>query len=242
MKLFQYWNDAMPPDDVAGWIEDIRRDNPEFEHILLNETSGARFIAERYGPRELAAFRACVQPAMQADFLRLCLMDAEGGLYLDADLQSRAPVGGMIADAPDALLPVCNDIFCNGVMLFRRPGNLFIRACLAVAADNIAARRFSNVLIATGPGLFNAVRCIVDPGIRPHVEALVSFSNWGEAGWDELVVRAEQMVQPSAALAADMAAISLIDSAATMRWLGIAPAAYKSTERHWLNWTGATYR
>ncbi len=242
MKLFQYWNDAAPPDDVAGWIEDIRRDNPEFEHVLLDEASGARFIAEHYGPRELAAFRACVLPAMQADLLRLCLMDAEGGLYLDADHQSREPVASMIADAPDALMPIWTCIFVNGVLMFRRPGNRFIRACLTVAVDNIAARRFSNVLIATGPGLFNAVRCVIDPTARPGVEALVRRSDWEGWGWDELMARAEQLVQPSPALAADMAAITLIDSGATMRWLGIAPPAYKSTARHWLNWTGEVYR
>jgi hypothetical protein len=242
LKLFQYWNDATPPDDVAAWIEDIRRDNPDFEHVLLDETSGARFVAQHYGPREVAAFRACVQPAMQADLLRLCLMDAEGGLYIDADHQSHEPLAGMIVDAPHALLPIWNNVFATGIMMFRRPGNRFVRACLEVAVDNIAARRFPNVLIATGPGLFNAVRCVIDPSVRPGVETLVGLSDWGRWGWDELIARAEQMVQPSPELAADMAAITLVESGSTMRWLGIAPPAYKSTERHWLNFTGELYR
>src|SRR4051794_22533135 len=52
---------------------------------MFGDASAANYIAERYGRREVAAFARCRHPAMRSDYLRLCFVFAEGGLYVDAD-------------------------------------------------------------------------------------------------------------------------------------------------------------
>jgi mannosyltransferase OCH1-like enzyme len=52
---------------------------------MFDDASAAAYIAERYGPREVAAFARCRHPAMRSDYLRMCFVLAEGGLYVDAD-------------------------------------------------------------------------------------------------------------------------------------------------------------
>ena len=127
MRLHQYWHQLPPPDDVAGWIDGFRTANPDFEHRLYDEAAAGAFIAVHYGRPELAAFEACGLPAMQADFFRLCVMDAVGGLYLDADQQPLAPLAGLISQAPHALMPTWHGIGGTGVLMFREAGHPLMR-------------------------------------------------------------------------------------------------------------------
>ena len=243
MKLFQYWNDAEPPEDVAKRTRDIRRDNPDFEYMLLNEASALKFIADYYGSRELLAFRACGHPAMQSDLLRLLLLDTWGGFYLDADHQGREPLAGMVAEAPHALIPLWKGAVANnGVMMFRNSGDSFVRACLELALENIQSKRFRSIPMATGPGAMNAVRAVVDLDARKKLGALAELSPWLEDGWPDLLALAERTVRNREAVIAALQRITWMESDRTLRWLGILPAAYKQTEQHWLNYKGSIYR
>lgn len=51
----------------------------------FDDASADRYIRDRYGTREVAAFGRCVHPAMRSDYLRLCVLLTEGGLYVDCD-------------------------------------------------------------------------------------------------------------------------------------------------------------
>lgn len=85
--LIRYWHDpGNLPDDVrtclASW--DRLRDDG-FEFRMFDDASAAAYIATRYGAREREAFARCRHPAMRCDYLRMCFVLAEGGLYVDAD-------------------------------------------------------------------------------------------------------------------------------------------------------------
>lgn len=242
MRLYQYWNDPSPPPDVLSDIEGIRSANPELDYQLLNEATAEAFIALHYGSIEVEAFKACGHPAMQADYLRLCLMDSVGGLYLDADLQSGAPLASMLGDVPHGLLSTWNGLVGNGVLMFRQPRHPYIRACLALATDNIANRRFSNVLVATGPGVFNVVQWLIEPRIRPVMEYLVINSDWRLWGWFELLDHARRLIEPTPELCAAFAGLTRMDTATMSAWLVPTQPAYKATDRHWMRWTQDIYR
>src|SRR5687767_11711253 len=81
--LVRFWHDPhdVPP-DVRSCLEswDALRDEG-FLFRMFGDASAAAYIAERYGPRELAAFTRCRHPAMRSDYLRMCFVLAEGGLY-----------------------------------------------------------------------------------------------------------------------------------------------------------------
>ncbi|MEG3807316.1 glycosyltransferase, partial [Aerococcus mictus] len=85
--LIQYWHDPSDlPDDVrdclASWDHLV---DEGFEIRMFCDASAATYIAERYGAREREAFACCRHPAMRSDYLRMCFLLDEGGLYVDAD-------------------------------------------------------------------------------------------------------------------------------------------------------------
>ncbi len=78
---------------------------------MFNDSSAAAYIRERYTKRESDAFARCRHPAMRSDYLRMCFVLAEGGLYVDAD---DVLIGnswkGIFRDGVLKLQPLCYDI------------------------------------------------------------------------------------------------------------------------------------
>jgi Glycosyltransferase sugar-binding region containing DXD motif len=85
--LIRYWHDPCDvPDDVRACLDSWDRLRGEgFEFRMFGDASAAAYIAERYDAREREAFARCRHPAMRSDYLRMCFVLAEGGLYVDAD-------------------------------------------------------------------------------------------------------------------------------------------------------------
>ena len=85
--LVRFWHDPTGvPADVRECLESWDElSNEGFVFRMFGDASAAAYIARQYGPREVAAFRRCRHPAMRSDYLRLCFVLAEGGLYVDAD-------------------------------------------------------------------------------------------------------------------------------------------------------------
>lgn len=85
--LIRYWHDPNDlPDDVRDCLASWDRLIDEgFEIRMFCDASAARYIAERYGVREREAFARCRHPAMRSDYLRMCFLLDDGGLYVDAD-------------------------------------------------------------------------------------------------------------------------------------------------------------
>jgi len=85
--LVRYWHDPCDlPDDVRACLNSWDRLGEEgFEFHMFSDVSAAAYIAKRYGAREREAFARCRHPAMRSDYLRMCFVLAEGGLYVDAD-------------------------------------------------------------------------------------------------------------------------------------------------------------
>ena len=240
MRLFQYWDTKEPPEDVAQWLRDFGRHNPDLDQLVFHADTAAEFISDHYGPRELAAFRACAVPAMQADLVRLCALDVFGGVYIDADHQSLQPLSSLIADIPGSLVFEWLGLLNNAVLMFRTPRDPFIRACLDLAVDNVEERRFTSAFTATGPGVFNAVRAMIDPHLADGIAAALNDPghDWEFSKLLELA-RARLTVTPE--LLASYQAITFMNPISASLHIGLSQPAYKTTDRHWARWTGSIY-
>ena len=117
--LVRFWHDACDvPPDVRRCLEswDALRDEG-FAFRMFDDASAAAYIAERYGPRERAAFTRCRHPAMRSDYLRMCFVLAEGGLYVDADDVLLS--GGwrdVFRDGTLKVQPLCYDLTAGGMV------------------------------------------------------------------------------------------------------------------------------
>ena len=256
LYLFQYWDSPVPPREVAAWMDHFGANNPEFIHAVFDEMRACEFIEQHHGPRERAAFNACAVPAMQADYFRLCALASCGGLYVDADTQSLNPIAGLVAQSPGAFLYTFLGLFANGILFFPERNDPFIRACLRLATNNIEQRRFNAVFSATGPGVFNAVRLLLDPastdallsawgGERHRWHEILGITEAQLRSWRlrELLEIARESVEVTPDLEESFRRITLLDSFTQMApWFDAPRPAYKDTPRHWLHWPGSIYR
>ena len=74
----------MPP-DVNALIETWRATHKDYEHLLFNDATADKFIAEHYNQDIRLAFRRAQEPAQRADIFRLAYLSIEGGYYIDVD-------------------------------------------------------------------------------------------------------------------------------------------------------------
>lgn len=118
-RLVRYWHDPSDlPDDVRACLDSWDRlDGEGFEVRLYDDATAAAYIAETYGARESAAFARCRHPAMRCDYLRMCVLLAEGGLYVDADdVLLGEGWRDIFRDGRLKLQPLCYDIPSGGMV------------------------------------------------------------------------------------------------------------------------------
>lgn len=182
--LVQFWHDPndVPPDVwncMRSW-DALRDEGISFR--MFGDVSAAAFIGERYGLREVAAFARCRHPAMRSDYLRMCFVLAEGGLYVDAD---DVLLGGgwedVFRDGTLKVQPLCYDVTASGMVSaaeLRRTdlptdGRIFyvnnnpiaapaghpvLRRALARATDRLLGEEPApEIQSTTGPGNLTAV-------------------------------------------------------------------------------------
>jgi mannosyltransferase OCH1-like enzyme len=210
--LVRFWHDPcdVPPDVrecMNSW--DVLRDEG-FEFRMFGDESAAAYIAERYGPRELAAFTRCRHPAMRSDYLRMCFVLADGGLYVDADDVLLGP--GWIDVFRDGALkvqPLCYDLTTGGMVsapqLRRKDlpteGRIFyvnnnpiaapashpiLRRALTRATDRLLGDEPApEIQSTTGPGNLTAVLAAhARESHEPDFELLLHWEETAEPRWD----------------------------------------------------------
>jgi mannosyltransferase OCH1-like enzyme len=214
--LIQYWHDPNDiPDDVrvclSSWGH-LREGGFEFK--MFNDISASSYIADKYGARELAAFGRCHHPAMRSDYLRMCFVLAEGGLYVDADdvllgddwkyifRSSDLKVQPLCYDVPSdsmvsaaeiwrADLPVYGRIFyVNNDPIAAPADHPILRRALARATEKLLGEhKLSEIQSTTGPGNFTAAlaahaRELWAAGAPMDFELLHNWETIAETRWE----------------------------------------------------------
>lgn len=214
--LVRFWHDVhnIPPDVrecLDSW-DPLRAEG--FVFRMFGDASAAAYIGERYGPRERAAFARCEHPAMRCDFLRLCFIFAEGGLYVDAD---DVLVGNgwrsIFRDGALKVQPLCYDVPAGGMMSatdlrrtdLPRNGRIFyvnnnpiaapsghpvLGRALARATDRLLGDEPApEIQSTTGPGNLSAVLAahayeLEFNDAEPDFELLLDWESTAEPCWN----------------------------------------------------------
>jgi len=202
------------PDDVRACLDSWDRLGEDgFELRMFSDTSASAYIAERYSARERNAFARCRHPAMRSDYLRMCFVLAEGGLYIDADdvllgdgwktifrngllkvnpLCYDIPARGMVpaAEIWRADLPTEGRIFyVNNDPIAAPAGHPVIRRALGRATDKLlGANSRPEIQATTGPGnltsaLAKHARDLMLVGAPPDFELLCNWDAIAETRW-----------------------------------------------------------
>ncbi|MEW4396954.1 glycosyltransferase family 32 protein [Pseudomonas paraeruginosa] len=214
--LVQYWHDPHDvPEDVRACINSWKRLSAEgFTFRMFNDVSAAEYITERYGAPEQEAFARCRHPAMRCDYLRMCVLVAEGGLYVDAD---DVLLGDnwryLFHDSALKVQPLCYDIPSCGMVpaseIWRRDlptdGRIFyvnndpiaapahhpiLNRALSRATEKLLGKdRFPEIQATTGPGNLTAslaahARDLMIRGASLDFELLHDWEAIAETRWE----------------------------------------------------------
>lgn len=181
--LVRFWHDPRwIPADVQACLDSWAPLGDEgVTFRLFDDNTAATYIADRYGESHAVAFARCEHPAMRSDYLRLCYVAAEGGLYVDADdallndgwrrafsdgtlklqpLCYDIPSGRMVATTELGLFdsPTSDRIFyVNNNPIAAHPGDPVLRRALARATRLLLDdARVNDIQATTGPGNLTA--------------------------------------------------------------------------------------
>lgn len=227
-KILRYWHDPSEiPEDVrecmASWEKLAKKG---FEFFLHDDVSAAAYIASRYGQREQAAFARCAHPAMRSDYLRLCFIVTEGGLYIDADDVLISENWLRLFEGERLKLqPLCYDISAGGMMNSADIWNPNV----ASKGRNFYVNNDPLVAPAKHPLLIRALDRATDKLLGndpfPEIQRTTGPGNLTIA----LVAHARQL--QSRDLPLDFEFLKEWDSIAEMRW----DLSYRDDERNWRN-------
>lgn len=236
--IVQYWNTKAIPGYVEARLAAFRELNPDLRHLLFDEASAAAFIAERYGERELAAFRACAVPAMQADYLRYCAIHALGGIYSDVGFRCVAPLRPLIETSPGGtLFERRPGRVVNGLFAFRSSGHPLLRLALELATANIERRLNGHVNLVTGPVIFTSLVRLRRAGSWEALRAEVAGHRW-----KALAEPYSQTIGDYARVIEAFDGVRVRPLSESRAWVDEVPLPYRGTDRHWPNHGSSIYR
>lgn len=215
-KLIRYWHDQHNvPEDVKACLDSWNRLRDEgFEFSMFNDETAAMYIADRYSARECRAFALCRHPAMRCDYLRMCVLLVEGGLYVDADDVLLSDNWKYIFhDGALKVQPLCYDIQSSSMMraadiwrtdmstngrifyvnndpIAAPAGHPLLRSALARATEKLLSEdHFPEIQSTTGPGNFTATLAahahnLIMEGAPLDFEFLRDWEAIAETRWD----------------------------------------------------------
>lgn len=256
--IFQYWHGPDPPEDVAGLIASFADRNPGVPHLVFDEASAERFIASNFTSREVAAFRACAVPAMQADYLRYCAVLSGAGVYADADLRCVAPLDSLLAPGQEGVMfgwpelpPKWQTPFhewrervgpyravLNHFFAFRSRGHPLLAMTLEAATVNIEQRISDDVATATGPSIFTSLYLLHRLG---SFDAFLEYSRGGAIERSAPLLC--EVVDDYERIPAAFDGVRIDHMRESHAWTAFPdpPPAYKRTE-HWSDLRTGIYR
>lgn len=178
MPIIQYWHDESVPDRIGELVRTFGERNPDLRHAIFNRSEAEAFIASHFSEREVAAFRACAVPAMQADYFRYCAVFVGAGIYADADLRCLTSLRALL-DEPGVLFGrhgVRRELVRmlygwpyelgpyqavgNGFFAFREVHHPLLSTAIEIATANIEQRIADGprgVWLTAGPGIFTSM-------------------------------------------------------------------------------------
>jgi len=83
LKIYQTWHTKNLSKPMKETVENLKKQNPEFEHFLFDDNDCIEFIDKYFHKDVLDAFNKLKPGAYKADLWRLCVLYINGGVYID---------------------------------------------------------------------------------------------------------------------------------------------------------------
>lgn len=152
MKIHQTWHTKNLPLKMKECVENLKRENPEFEHYLYDDEECRQFIVENFDESVVDAYDRLIPGTFKADLWRYCLLYKKGGVYLDIKFQCEN--GFKFADlinlnnnsffAREYLgvqTNISSEVVYTGFMITQPNNELFLK-CIRKICENVASKYY----------------------------------------------------------------------------------------------------
>ena len=91
-RIVQFWHAESPPADVTDVMRAWPAANVGLDHEVFSGRTALDFIRANHPENAAAAFVYATNPMLRSDLFRLLYLSRKGGIYIDADEESLAPI------------------------------------------------------------------------------------------------------------------------------------------------------
>lgn len=160
LKLYQTWEvkDNLPL-NMKNNVDQLKRNNPEFEYFLYDDTMCRDFIKDNFPKDVLYAYDKLIPGAYRADLWRYCILYKNGGVYLD--IKYRCMNGFKLIALTEKEYFVRDfenfeEIGIYNALMVCKPDNSILLKCINKIVENCQTEYYGpNYLYPTGPHLLN---------------------------------------------------------------------------------------
>lgn len=227
-QLIRFWHDQSElPNDVSACMSTWDRlEEHGFVIRTFDDKSAAHYIRNHFDDRKVAAFNRCAHPAMRSDYLRLCVLFIEGGIYVDCDdVLLNDDWRSLFEDDRLKLQPLCYDISAGGMM----PNVNIWRENLPSGSRNFYVNNDPIVSPAGHPVLQHALNRATDLLLEGAGKLEIQITTGPGNLTMVLAAHAHALVHQGASFDFDL--IRNWDAIAEIRW----ELSYRNDDRNWRN-------
>jgi mannosyltransferase OCH1-like enzyme len=145
--------------------------SPTFEYRYCDDDTCDQFVREYFPGAVWDAYSKLQVGAAKADFWRVLVLLAHGGIYLDIDSNFAAPPEGFIKDDASELLIIMKNGEITNYFMASAPGNPLLQRMVDKIVANIADNTLASVYDMTGPTVVDAIA--KEAGVTPANYQLV---------------------------------------------------------------------
>jgi mannosyltransferase OCH1-like enzyme len=154
LKIFQTWHTKKLPRMMYLAVQELKKQNPEFQHFLFDDADCREFIRHHFESDILDAFDRLIPGAFKADLWRYCVLYINGGIYLDIKYCCINTFKFIELTEKEYWVRDINNIHVYNAMIVVKPKNEVLLKCIRKIVENVKNRFYGNFGVdPTGPGL-----------------------------------------------------------------------------------------
>lgn len=178
--VFQFWDQPDPPPEIGAIMAANRQMNPDYRFEVFDNQRALAYLREKGESQAVRGFRLAPGPAAKADIFRLAILFHEGGIYMDADDGTLAPLGEHIDHARRFVGYYESTLTVGNNFIAVRPKDPIIRFALSAAATAFDGPRGEPLWMASGPAVITRALAIEGTRADGHLKSGIQILGLGE--------------------------------------------------------------
>ena len=166
LTIFQTWETSWVSKKMANAIETFKTKNKCYNHAFYSDDMRREFILKNYNDDVLKAYDLLIPGAYKADLWRYCILNINGGIYIDADAVCLKSFKTLLEKIPTSIKYMSprdvNSMHISNGFIYATANNPILIKCIEIATKKILNKEYPKYDVhLTGPGLLgNVIRDI----------------------------------------------------------------------------------